>query len=291
MPRRGRSVKERDPKVVQLAEGITSLIWLWAVVDFVAKGGISFFPTIGLSNRADFTPFITATLLTIPVVVGMVLVLKLQSAAGKSLDQLQSLSPDVFEDWVAARFHDLGYSVKVAGSWGDHGVDLVAEKGGKTAVIQCKNYKAWKVGEPVLRDLYGAMHDFGADKAYLVTTGQVTQAARSWAQGKPLEIWDGKMVSQLSKQFALERKYQQGQLSFSTPALEKAVVAASAEALSSPPAIQATPLTVSAQSDKPSLSCPKCGSKLMQRRNRTSGEPFLACPGYPDCRYARPLPS
>jgi hypothetical protein len=30
------------------------------------------------------------------------------------------------------------------------------------------------------------MHDFGASRAYLVTTGRVTQAATRWVSGKPI---------------------------------------------------------------------------------------------------------
>jgi len=46
------------------------------------------------------------------------------------------------------------------------------------------------------------MHDFGADRAYLVTTGRVTQSAARWVEGKPIEIWDGERVARLSKDAA-----------------------------------------------------------------------------------------
>jgi hypothetical protein len=43
---------------------------------------------------------------------------------------------------------------------------------------------------PVLRDLYGTMHHVGATTAVLVTTGQLSKAARNWLIGKPIEVWD-----------------------------------------------------------------------------------------------------
>lgn len=147
-----------------------------------------------------------ALILTALVIAGLKLVLRIQLAAGKSLAQLQAMSPDEFEDWVAAGFRGLGYGTRVAGAQGDHGVDLVADKSEVLAVVQCKNYKSWSVGEPVLRDLYGAMHDFGASRAFLVTTGRVTRSAAKWAEGKPIEIWDGECVAKLSKQLAAERE-------------------------------------------------------------------------------------
>ncbi len=42
------------------------------------------------------------------------------------------------------------------------------------------------------------MHDFGAQRAYLVTTGRLTQAASDWAKGKPIVVWDVEKVVQLS---------------------------------------------------------------------------------------------
>jgi hypothetical protein len=114
-----------------------------------------------------------------------------QNAAGKRLEELQALSPDAFEEWVAARFREQGYAVEIVGAQGDHGIDLLVTRPGERAVVQCKNYRASSVGEPVLRDLFGAMHATGADRAYVVTTGRLTGPARAWVEGKPIEVWDG----------------------------------------------------------------------------------------------------
>lgn len=37
------------------------------------------------------------------------------------------------------------------------------------------------------------------------------------------------------------------------------------------------------------LTCPECGRPMRQRRNRTSGEMFWACSGYPDCKFTYSL--
>ena len=37
--------------------------------------------------------------------------------------------------------------------------------------------------------------------------------------------------------------------------------------------------------------CPKCGSAMVERTNRDSGEPFLGCTRFPACRGTRPMPA
>ena len=74
---------------------------------------------------------------------------------------------------------------------GDHGIDVVVkDKNGLKLVIQCKRWKG-KVGEPVIRDLYGAMMHEEADRAALITTGTFTQQAEEWVKGKPILLYDG----------------------------------------------------------------------------------------------------
>jgi hypothetical protein len=38
------------------------------------------------------------------------------------------------------------------------------------------------------------MHDLKADAAFLVTTGQVSKAARAWSAGKPIQFWDAERI-------------------------------------------------------------------------------------------------
>jgi hypothetical protein len=52
------------------------------------------------------------------------------------------------------------------------------------------------MAEPVLRDLFGTMHHVGADSAVLVTTGQLSKAARDWLVGKPIQVWDAPRLKQ-----------------------------------------------------------------------------------------------
>ena len=107
------------------------------------------------------------------------------------LEALKALSPLAFEQWIAARFREDGNSVVPTLASGDHGVDLVVTKESETVLVQCKRYRAMRVGEPVLRDLYGALHHARATRAIVVTTGHFTRGALEWAQGKAIGTWDG----------------------------------------------------------------------------------------------------
>jgi len=108
-----------------------------------------------------------------------------------SLADLRELSPDDFEKVVVEIFNQAGVKAEQVGESGDHGIDVVLEsKTGKHWVAQCKRYKG-KVGEPVIRDFYGAMLHEQATRGFMITTGTFTRQARAWSEGKPIILWDG----------------------------------------------------------------------------------------------------
>ena len=36
--------------------------------------------------------------------------------------------------------------------------------------------------------------------------------------------------------------------------------------------------------------CPRCGALLIERTNSETGEPFLGCTTWPECKHTEPLP-
>jgi hypothetical protein len=119
-----------------------------------------------------------------------------QSPDGNTLnvDQLRELSPKAFEKYVATLFRRKGYRVLLRGRSGDHGVDLeISSIDGKRAIVQCKRYQN-TVGEETVRDLYGTLIHERAMRAFLVTTAEISDAAREWAHGKPITLIDGKTL-------------------------------------------------------------------------------------------------
>lgn len=111
--------------------------------------------------------------------------------ANLSIDQLYSLSPADFERYVAGLFRKKGYQVKLRGQKGDRGVDLeLFQPGGRKAIVQCKRYRH-RVGPDIVRELFGTMIHERVHHAFLVTTADISQAAREWATFKPMTLIDG----------------------------------------------------------------------------------------------------
>ena len=97
----------------------------------------------------------------------------------------------------------MGFRAELTKTTGDGGVDVVAFQDepltrGKY-IIQCKDWQN-PVGEPVLRDLLGAVTAEDAVKGILITSGTFTDGARRFAEGKRLELIDGRELESLTAQ-------------------------------------------------------------------------------------------
>lgn len=116
---------------------------------------------------------------------------------------LIGLDPLKFEELVKDLLSRLGYVAHLTKASHDGGIDIEAVNpqpivGGKV-VVQCKRY-AGLVGAPVVRDLYGVVHSEHASKGILVTTSDFSADAYAFADGKPIELIDGKKLSDLLRQ-------------------------------------------------------------------------------------------
>jgi len=178
-------------------------------------------------------------------------------------DAIADLYPDDFERLVGAIFTVCGMNVRRTGDFGDHGIDLVVEDGDSSkCLVQCKRWKKnSQVGEPVLRDLYGAMNSEKATEGAVFTTGTFTQQARDWAKGKPLQLCDGQATLEMIRSSGSQK-------------LVDLLNKFNAEA-----------------EDKESHRCPRCGGQLVLRTTHKGdhvGESFWGCENYPKCRYTHP---
>ena len=113
-----------------------------------------------------------------------------------SLDrEIGGLTPEEFEAFVASLFEKEGWQASLTSRSGDMGIDinLLRTSDGRRAVVRCKKYKG-TVGQPVVRDLYGAMTHVKADEGYIVTTGRFSSAAISFTKGKSIRLVDGEAL-------------------------------------------------------------------------------------------------
>ena len=106
----------------------------------------------------------------------------------KLIDHWLSLSGLELEDEMAVLCRRLGYRVESTPFSGDGGVDLILRnKNGKKVVVQCKSYQS-PVGPAAVRELYGSMMHFGADKAVLVCPAGFTRGAEEFVKGKRIDL-------------------------------------------------------------------------------------------------------
>lgn len=172
------------------------------------------------------------------------------NTASQPARTIEGLSWQQFEQVIGEAFRTQGYSVSETGSQGaDGGIDLTLHKDGEKYLVQCKHWRAQKVGVPVVRDFLGAMAAEGAVGGMVVTSGQFTQEASTFAEGRNIQLIDGRRLK------TLLAKHQ----------------ATAAPGQSAPQA----------------PSCPMCQSAMVQRiakHGPNAGNAFWGCSGYPGCK-------
>jgi restriction system protein len=177
-----------------------------------------------------------------------------------SLEQLRETPWRDFEYLVAEAYRRQGNQVEYSlGRGADGGVDLTLRKDGLTSIVQCKKWKVFSVGAPVVREVFGLMTAEKANQAIIVTTGNFTRDARDFAAGKPIQLVDGPQLLAI---------VQSVQTSRAEPESGTTPVAADT----------ATPV------------CPLCGKPMVRRiarRGSNAGNRFWGCSAYPACKGIR----
>jgi restriction system protein len=183
----------------------------------------------------------------------------------KGADALSGMTWREFEMLVGEAFRVQGYSVvELGGAAPDGGVDLVLRKGNEKFLVQCKHWKAYKVGVDVVRELYGVMAAQGAAGGFVITSGSFTSDAQDFAAGRNLKLIDGPKLLGL---------IQQGRQA----AGERSSVAAPI----SPPAVHMPTAYPS---------CPICSCDMVRRtakKGTKAGSQFWGCSRYPACKGTR----
>ncbi len=179
-------------------------------------------------------------------------------AGDKSGDSLRNMSWRDFELLVGAAFRLRGYTVTEAGGGGaDGGIDLQLTKDGETFLVQCKQWRAYKVSVNIVRELLGVMAAQGAAGGFVVTSGVFTAEAQAFAKGLNIELIDGVALAEM---------------------IAKA---------------RATGKTIkTASTPEPALVpvCPLCRSVMVKRTARQGGNAgnlFWGCSTFPKCRGVR----
>jgi restriction system protein len=177
-----------------------------------------------------------------------------------SLESLRNTPWKQFEFLVAEAYRRQGYQVEFSlGRGADGGVDLILRRDGRTSLVQCKQWKVFSVGAPVIREMFGLLTAERADEAIIVTSGHFTREAHNFAEGKPIRLVDGPQL------LALVQSVQ-----------------------TRPAGTEPETAEVPAQAAAPA--CPLCGKPMVlrtARRGSNAGSQFLGCSAYPACKGTR----
>jgi len=118
-------------------------------------------------------------------------------AKSPTANALNDMSWQEFELLVGEAFRRKGFEVSETGGGGaDGGIDLELTKGGERFLVQCKQWKAFKVGVATVRELYGVMAARGAAGGFVVTSGQFTPDALEFTAGRNITLMDGAALQQ-----------------------------------------------------------------------------------------------
>lgn len=183
-------------------------------------------------------------------------------AQNPSAEVLDGMSWRDFELLVGEAFRQRGYAVAETGGGGaDGGIDLVLVKGSERFLVQCKQWRAYRVPVNVVRELYGVMAAKGAAGGFVVTSGRFTDDAMEFARGRNIELLDGEKL--------------------------RSMIGSPQRVAGAPHADQRT-----VRSTPPPQSCPACLGPMIRReskRGANAGNAFWGCRKFPSCRGTRPI--
>ena len=171
------------------------------------------------------------------------------------LDRLSAMSWREFEALVGESFRQRGYLVEESGKGGLEGdIDLILRKGGRTELVQCKQWQARQLGVATVRELWGLVAHRKADALKIVCVGAFTAEAGQFAEGKAIQLIDGEGLLELVRGV---------QISPPTGTVAAAPV----------PDKNATAPT-----------CPRCRAAMFKRFNPQIGQLYWSCIMYPRCK-------
>lgn len=196
-----------------------------------------------------------------------------KSSVAAGQDWLRQLDWRQFEELVGATYRLQGYVVLPTSPGADGGIDLILTRGNERIFVQCKHWKAWQVGAPVIRELFGLVVANRAARGIVVTSGTFSREAIEFARQTGTELLDGPAVLALVASGNATRPVERSQPN---------------------PYVQAfiPPAGASLASDTTSSVpvCPVCLAPMIlhkARRGPQAGSLFWGCSRYPGCRGTR----
>jgi restriction system protein len=193
-------------------------------------------------------------------------------ASGTSGTQaIADMDWSAFEALLGEAYRRKGYRVVETGRGrADGGIDLALTRDGALTLVQCKHWKARKVGVTVVRELLGVMTARKASAGIVVTSGRYTDEARRFARECGVELVDG---TALQVMLAETRR-------------------AGAPSPAARPQPTERPAAVAPRESAAAPACPACSKPMTRRvasKGSNVGQAFWGCTAFPQCRGTRPM--
>ena len=190
-----------------------------------------------------------------------------------ALQAVERLTWQKFEMLVGESFRRKGYSVEETGGGGaDGGIDLAMSLNGQRYLVQCKQWKTFKVGVKVVREFFGVMVANGAKGGFVVTSGVFTQEGASFAEDKNITLIDGEKLLKIINAAHAGKSTEQR-------------VSAAGQVLSN---------AFLKEEKGSSPVCPRCNNAMVKRTAKqgvNAGKEFWGCSQYPKCKSVVAIPT
>jgi hypothetical protein len=174
------------------------------------------------------------------------------------VQQIRSIDWFQFEKLIGLVYRKLGYDVtRRGGANPDGGIDLIIQKDEQCAAVQCKQWKAWRVGVKPVREFLGALTDAGIQQGKFITLRGYTSQAMQFAKKHDIEIVNEAELTQMIE---------------------------STDARFDPEVLDLL--------HDPRKFCPKCEREMVIRvagQGPNPGGKFWGCSGYPRCHFTMPI--
>jgi restriction system protein len=183
-----------------------------------------------------------------------------QVAHKKIVSSLLSIDWQDFELLVSEVFKRKGFkTITNEGKGPDGGIDIVLLKGSDKYFVQCKQWKANKVGVQIVRELYGVIASTDVSGGFVVTSGVFTKEARKFASGISIELIDGKELLRIIDLNEISTNQDQN-------------------------------CTIKHAKERPV--CPTCNLEMIKRvakKGINVGNEFWGCSNFPKCKMIKEL--
>lgn len=124
---------------------------------------------------------------------------RLQESSNLDVDAIDEMSGWEFEQLIATKFEQLGFTVEITPVTGDYGADLIVTTNNDARIsVQCKRFKS-NVNLKAVQEVVASLSHYQCDFGVVITNSNFLNSARKLAQNNEIELWDqDRLISFLS---------------------------------------------------------------------------------------------